>query len=104
MSNVKQAVPFFWVRDLERSRRFYVEGLGFTMKHNWVDGGKLRWCWLVLDDVAIMLQEFWTDGPDRDRNATDEALGVGVSICFICQDALALYRTFRARGVDAQRP
>ena len=29
--------------------------------------------------------------------------GAGVSINFICRDALALYREFRSRGVDAKR-
>jgi lactoylglutathione lyase len=32
--NVKQAVPFFGVTHMEASLKFYVEGLGFTMK-NW---------------------------------------------------------------------
>ncbi len=33
-ANVKQAVPFFHVTDLETSLRFYVECLGFQMtKH-----------------------------------------------------------------------
>jgi catechol 2,3-dioxygenase-like lactoylglutathione lyase family enzyme len=95
MSNVKQVVPFFWIRDMERSLRFYVDGLGFTMKNKWVDGGKLRWCLLALDDVTVMLQE---------GKATDDKLGVDVSICFICDDAIELYRQFRARGLDAQRP
>jgi hypothetical protein len=27
-----------------------------------------------------------------------------VSVCFICRDALELYRQFRARGVPARRP
>ncbi len=30
--NVKQAVPFFGVANMESSLRFYVDGLGFTMK------------------------------------------------------------------------
>jgi hypothetical protein len=30
MSNVKQAVPFFRVTDIEASLRFYVDGLGFA--------------------------------------------------------------------------
>jgi hypothetical protein len=72
------------------------------MRYKWVDGDKLRWCWLVLDDVALMLQEFWTGGVDR--NATGEKLGVGMSIYFPCEDALELYRTFRAQGVDMPRP
>ena len=46
--NVKQAVPFFVVSSLERSVRYYVDGLGFTMKHKWAVDGQLCWCWLAL--------------------------------------------------------
>jgi catechol 2,3-dioxygenase-like lactoylglutathione lyase family enzyme len=35
-------VPFFWVHDMERSVRFYVDGLGFEMTKEWNEG-KLRW-------------------------------------------------------------
>ena len=31
--NVKQVVPFFRISDVEHSIRFYMHGLGFTMKH-----------------------------------------------------------------------
>ena len=31
--NVKQAVPFFGVTNMESSLHFYLEGLGFKMKH-----------------------------------------------------------------------
>jgi len=31
-ANIKQAVPFFAVTSMERSLRFYVEGLGFKME------------------------------------------------------------------------
>jgi lactoylglutathione lyase len=64
-ANVKQAVPFFGVTDMESSLRFYVDGLGFKVKQTWVPDaaednpeGKIRWCWLQLGDAAIMLQEF----------------------------------------------
>ena len=30
--NVKQAVPFFSVHDMERSVRFYIDGLGFRVE------------------------------------------------------------------------
>lgn len=33
-ANVQQAVPFFLVADMQRSVRFYVDGLGFTITHN----------------------------------------------------------------------
>ena len=42
--NVKQVVPFLRVSDMERSVRFYVEGLGVTMRNRWVVEEKLRWC------------------------------------------------------------
>ena len=34
--NVKQVVPFFRISDVEHSIRFYMHGLGFTMKHRWL--------------------------------------------------------------------
>jgi len=33
-----------------------------------------------------------------------DKLGVGFSVCFICQDALALYREFLDRGVTPAEP
>jgi len=100
--NVQQAVPFFAVTDMERSLRFYLDGLGFAMTNKWTPDGKIRWCWIQLGDPALMLQEFYREGPN---SWTPEGkMGVGVSICFICRDALALYREFRTRGIDAQRP
>jgi lactoylglutathione lyase len=44
--NVKQVVPFFRIPGVDRSIRFYMHGLGFTMKHRWLVDEKLRWCWL----------------------------------------------------------
>lgn len=101
-ANVQQAVPFFMVRDIDASLRFYVDGLGFRKTMQWTPDGKLEWCWLVIGDAAIMLQEYRKSGPHT--NAPADKLGVGVSICFTCRDAIALYREFKARGVDAKRP
>ena len=101
-SNVVQAVPFFWVRDLQESLRFYVDGLGFTRTKQWINEGRMRWCWLELGDTAVMLQEFWREG--HHRNVPEGNVGVGVSINFICKDALAIYKDLRSRGVEAKRP
>jgi lactoylglutathione lyase len=103
-ANVKQAVPFFGVTDMESSLRFYVEGLGFAIKLKWVpvgdehypSDGKIRWCRLELGDAAIMLQEFT---PER---RPKEPLGTGVSVAFTCKDALDLYREFKSRGISAR--
>ena len=101
-ANVRQAVPFFGIGSMEASARYYVDGLGFEMTKKWVHEGKLRWCWLERGGAALMLQEFWTDG--HHDGAPDGKLGQGVSICFLCADALALYREFAARGIPASRP
>lgn len=101
-ANVKQAVPFFWVHDMDASIRFYVDGLGFKMTMKWVEEGKLRWCWLELGDAAIMLQEFRKDG--QHANLPVGKVGQGVTICFICKDAVSLWREFVSRGLSAKRP
>jgi lactoylglutathione lyase len=101
-ASVRQAVPFLWVQDIEASLRFYVNGLGFSVAREWRDAGKLRWCRLELGDAAVMLQEFWTEG--QHRNVPDTKTGVGVSICFFCEDAIGLWREFTSRGVTAGRP
>jgi Lactoylglutathione lyase and related lyases len=100
--NVTEAVPFFAVSNLEASVRFYVDGLGFEMTKKWIDDGKLRWCWLQLGGAALMLQEFRTEG--HDSWVPESKVGVGVSICFMCEDALAIYRQVTARGIPALRP
>jgi lactoylglutathione lyase len=96
--NVRQAVPFLMVTNMEASLRFYIEGLGFTLKKKWIDEGKLRWCWLEIGAAAIMLQEF------REGRVPEGKLAVGVSTCFQCKDALALYREFSSRGINAKEP
>jgi lactoylglutathione lyase len=105
VSNVKQAVPFFMVTDIEASLRFYVDGLGFVLTREWRPekaGGRIQWCWLELGDAALMLQEYRKDG--RPGGAPEGKLGQGVSICFMCLDAIAIYRDAVARGVAAERP
>ena len=100
--NVRQVVPFFRVSDMERSVRFYADALGFSMKHQWVVDGKLRWCWLTLGEASLMLQEF--NQHSQDTPSDDQKVGLGVSLCFQCADALALYREFTSRGVEVQEP
>jgi lactoylglutathione lyase len=93
---VTQVVPFFRVTSMERSVRFYTEGLGFTMKNSWVPGGQLRWCWLELGGAALMLQTF--------HKMPEGKIGAGVSLAFQCRDAIALYRQFVSRGLEASEP
>ena len=98
-TNVKQAVPFFGVTDMDSSLRFYVDGLGFKIMRKWIPDGKIRWCWLQLGNAAIMLQEFLPEHRPKDP------LGTGVSVSFVCEDSLILYREFKSRGIETrQRP
>ena len=104
-ANVKQAVPFFGVTNMESSLRFYVDRLGFKMTQQWIPDrnedypadGRIRWCWLQLGDAAIMLQEFLP------QHRPKQTLGTGASVTFMCEDALALYREFTARGVQTRK-
>jgi lactoylglutathione lyase len=50
-----------------------------------------------------MLQEYGPPKPGHQEPQSDKH-GVGVSVCFQCRDALALYREFRSRGIEAKRP
>lgn len=103
--NVQQAVPFFGVTNMESSLRFYVDGLGFAIKRQWIPegdehypaDGKIRWCWIELGAAAIMLQQFMPQGGPK------EPLGTSLSVCFMCEDALALYREFKSRGVQTSK-
>jgi lactoylglutathione lyase len=70
------------------------------MVHQWAPRGKIEWCRLQRDEVSIMLQEprnteeFDGEGPH----------GKGVSICFQCADALALFHEFTAQGIEIKEP
>ena len=99
--NVKQVVPFFRIADMDASLRFYIDGLGFTLKYKWVPDGKIRWCCLELGGAALMLQEYRKDGPN---SLTDAKLGLGVSLAFQCDDALALYHEFLSRNLQPSEP
>lgn len=100
--NIEQTIPFFWVMDMDKSLRFYINQLGFEIRHKWINDGKLRWCSLRREGANLMLQEFWKEG--QHENLPKGKLGEGVAICFTCQDALALYREFKSNNVEASLP
>ena len=96
--NLTQVVPLLGVTDMERSLRFYLDGLGFTLKNKWEPEGRVRWCWLTRGGASIMLQEYLAG------RRPEGVLGQGVSVWFQCEDAVALYREFRSRGIEAGEP
>jgi lactoylglutathione lyase len=101
-SNVREAVPFFGVSDMAASLKFYVAGLGFEVALKWGPDGQIRWCRLQLGGAGLMLQDFRRE--DGSVRPPEGKLGVGVNICFQCQDALAIYRQAVARGLRPKEP
>ena len=97
--NVQQAVPFFMVSNMEASLRFYVDGLGFRRTKKWI----------VDRQNPLVLARNRRRSPSCSRSTAPTLpptakLGEGVSICFQCKDALAIYHEALARGLDPQRP
>ena len=86
------------VTNIDNSLEFYTKGVGFEVKIDWRPKGKIEWCWLERDGVALMLQEY------REGFKPKEKPGVGVSICFMCNDAIALYKEFLQNGSSPQEP
>ena len=99
---VRQVVPLLAIRSMDASLRFYVDGLGFRMTNQWIHEGKLEWCWLQHGDGALMLQEVVP--PAKYARELEGKAGLGMSLNFMCRDALAFYRAVTGRGIAAKRP
>jgi len=101
-SDVLRVVPFLSVSGMERSLAYYVEGLGFEVESKWEVDGRVRWCSLRRGGAQLMLQEFPPEGHDSWR--PEGILGEGMSLWFICEDALDVYRELTDRGIPATIP
>jgi len=99
---IDKVVPFFAVKDMEKSLAYYVDGLGFEMQNKWEKDGKVLWCHLKHGGAGLMLQEFKTEGHDS-RQFSDNR-GEGVSLFFFCDDAVAYYREISSRGLEVLEP
>ena len=95
---MQQTVPLLVVSEIERSRSFYVDGLGFEVIHQWRPQGALAWCWLTHGDAALMLQQ----ACDEDPPST--TWGQGVAFYFLCDDVPQVYDLLRERGIAATPP
>ena len=92
--------PALTVNDIERSRRFYTDVLGFVEGERWMDGGALRGLMLKAGVCQIGLsQDDWAKGRDRKK-------GVGMSLWLsTAQDIDALAARIKAAGARlAQEP
>ena len=99
--NVTQTVPLLCVKDMTTALEFYVEGLGFTVKNQWTPEHpeRIQWCWLQLGSAALMLQEI-----NAEHSMSGAERGVGITVYFMCTDALAIYRDALTKGLAAKQP
>lgn len=96
---LRSLTPSFTVDDLEESRRFYVDGLGFTVHEEWKEEGKLLGLMLVAGSCHVGLsQDDWSKGRDRQK-------GLGFRLwAETVQDLDALAERLREHGIDADGP
>lgn len=86
--------PSLTVDDLERSVRFYKDGLGFSTGEEWKDGDKLVGVMLQSDQVYLML------GQDDFAKGRDRVKGSGVRLYIqIGGDVVALAERAKAAGL-----
>ena len=92
-------VPLLSVSDIERTVAYYVDGLGFEMKSEWIKDGKLRWSMLQYPGgAALMVQEY-----DPGKGPEGKP-GAGVTMYVMCDDAVAFHEQVTQRGVEANEP
>ena len=100
--NVRQTVPLLNVSNIKDSLHFYVDGLGFQITHKWEPDGRLRWCWLQHGNASLMIQELPKEGVDSWTPVG--MVGEGVSICFMCENAIVIYRQMLERKFKVPAP
>ena len=101
-TGIRQTVPFFLVKNIEASIRYYIDGLGFEMINKWIPREKIEWCYLRRGGGDLMLQELSKEV--QDARLVGIKPGQCVTICFMCEDALELFQEFTSRGIEASEP
>ena len=97
--NVHAPLPLLFTADIERSRAFYCDQLGFTLTNRYDAGGNLSWCMLAMEGARIMLEQ-----ADADRLAGLADNQSDIALYFLCEDVDALHERFTANGVDLEPP
>ena len=97
-------VPELGVTDLDRSRHFYIEVLGFEVKFERPEN---RFVYMSLDGVDLMIEE------DRVREGVsalwiieplDYPRGRGLNLSIDCRDASLLVKRLAQAGVQLRKP
>ncbi|GAB3435779.1 glyoxalase superfamily protein [Flindersiella endophytica] len=98
---VLEVVPFLHPSSMQASLAFYQDILGFRIALAWPSKDDIRWCRLELGQAAIMLQEAHGAGSPV---GAGRRLGDGVSLTFVCSNALAIYNKAVAAGLPVEEP
>ena len=97
--NVHASLPLLFASDIERSRAFYCDQLGFTLTNRYDPDGKLSWCMLAMEGARIMLEQVDSERlAGLDENRTD------IALYFLCEDVDVLHERFVTNGVDSEPP
>jgi uncharacterized glyoxalase superfamily protein PhnB len=96
---LRNPTPSLTVNDVAASLRFYVDGLGFTVKERWEKNGEVQGAMLVAGDCEIGVgQDDWGKGRDRVK-------GVGFSLYYDTnQDLEAIATRARLHDIDVSGP
>ena len=96
---LRSLTPSYTVDDLERSLRFYVEGLGFTLEERWEEEGELRGVMLVAGTCHLGLSQ------DDGAKGRDRQKGAGFRIwAETTHDLDALAARAREHGIECDGP
>jgi len=97
--NVHAPLPLLFTRDVERSRAFYCDQLGFTLTNRYDPDGKLAWCMLAMEGARIMLEQ--TESERLEGLAGNQC---DIALYFLCEDVDVLHERFTANGVESEPP
>ena len=97
--NVHAPLPLLFTSDIERSRAFYCDQLGFTLTNRYDPDGRLAWCMLAMEGARIMLEQ---TGSERLEGLAGNRSDI--ALYFLCEDVDVLHERFVANGVELEPP
>ena len=95
--NFNAVIPEFIVSDLEQSRSFYCDLLGFTIEYGRPEENFL---FLSLEDCQLMIEE----GTDNELTELAYPFGQGINISFGIKDVPKLYQKLLESNYPIYRP
>ena len=95
--NYNAVIPEFMVSNIEQSRSFYCDLLGFTIEYQRLEE---KFLFLSLEDCQLMLEE----GTKDELAELTYPFGRGVNISFGIEDVPRLYQKLLEANYPIQRP